>query len=127
MQTENYLKTYVPTPVQIKETTEPTETPTPLKKGFHTWNHTAAYWPEEGRAIVWLSMQGSNIDGVVVYKLRPNTYGKIERVPVWLPLRTDYYHQADVPIKYNPGLWRYVEPVTETKEYTLPKMITRNG
>jgi hypothetical protein len=73
---------------------------------FLVYHQTSQYIPEEGHAIVWVSPNGSYIEGCVTYEVKRRCIG-VNRKINWLPLVDSKGHQADTPIKYLPSLWRY--------------------
>ena len=73
------------------------------------WQQTSYHnMPEQGRAVVWLDRTGKEIHGCVSYRIR-RYFDELETTHDWLPLRDDVCHRADVPIKYFPQVWRYVD------------------
>lgn len=82
----------------------------PLFKPIHdylVWTATNIDWPEQGRAIVWISPRGEQIEGCVSYILKRRCIEPPAVVPQWLPLLDSRFHEADKPINYLPALWRY--------------------
>jgi hypothetical protein len=75
---------------------------------FIHWNVTHKGFPQEGIAIQWIAPDGSQIDGVCVFRQGDSVFGKFIRCVEFLPLRDSEGHERDVPVHYLPPLWRYV-------------------
>jgi hypothetical protein len=64
--------------------------------------------PKEGRAIVWIAPNGSEIQGCLSYRRIKRAWGDDLLTPQWLPLLDyDRLNKADVAIKYLPIKWKY--------------------
>jgi hypothetical protein len=71
------------------------------------WFITHKHRPQEGYAIVWIAPDGRQIDGCMIIEAHKGVL-TTQREFHFLPLKTyDDDHQADTPIDYIPGLWRY--------------------
>jgi hypothetical protein len=76
-------------------------------QSFLKWNITHKFRPEPGYAIVWISTDGSQIEGCMTIEEHQGVVSSY-REYYFLPLMTyDDRHMRDIPIDYIPSMWRY--------------------